>query len=613
MRLLGFCYDTRKKSFYVDGHEREDVVSNRTQFCATYLKELEPYCNRWVQISKSKAMTLPNVDVEMGHSYFDIIQDEEHIEFHVDYWNRFGAEGTERINPSRSIRVSSNARPIMIIGQDESVFAQYLMGAKTWVGPNGQRPLLPKSEGDGFMLSAFVSREFGFGRQLTEIELEQINRERRPTGATYTDVHAAMEILGTPNKAALTESPFVKYLYIGVNNEGYWNSYHMSLQFEDVIDCLKVLYPSFDLVFMFDHSQGHARKREHSLSAQHMSKSYGGTQARMRDTIILANEGFLGPNVPLLGVADTQCLIFKASDSGPWYLTPDQREAQRHDRLTGKVKVVERSKKVLLDALNEKGVTLQQQRGYTKKELQDFARNNNIELSDRREQIASGWEGQPKGLLQVLGERGLIERDSLDKYTLDGRKDHITGIVNLQFSLRHIMAECTDFKHEETALQHLGSQHGVTVLLTPKFHAELAGEGVEYSWAHAKAYYRRMPLSRKRGRDNFKQLVRDCTCPINVLTKERIEKFASRARAYICTYHHLQQEHQKLATAAVANQDLNAVAQTMSAVVPNQQLLFPQIERLKKALKTHRCVLDFDSGFVHSELRMSARVKGDLL
>jgi len=365
MRLLGFCYDTRKKSFYVDGHEREDVVADRTQFCATYLTELEPYCNRWIQISKGKAMTMPNVDVELGHRYFDIVQDEEHIEFHVDYWNRFGG-GTERINPSRSIRVSSNARPIMIVGQDESVFAQYLLGAKTWVGPKGQRPLLPKSEGDGFMLSAFVSREFGFGRQLTEMELEQINRERRPSGATYTDTHAAMEILGTANKAALTESPFVKYLYFGVNNEGYWNSYHMSLQFEDVVDCLKVLYPTFDLVFMFDHSQGHARKREHALSAQHMSKSFGGAQARMRDTIILAKEGFLGPNSPLLGIADTQVLIFKASDSGPWYLTPDQREIQRHDRPTGKVKIVERSKKALVEALKEKGVTLQQQRGYTK-------------------------------------------------------------------------------------------------------------------------------------------------------------------------------------------------------------------------------------------------------
>jgi hypothetical protein len=44
------------------------------------------------------------------------------------------------------------------------------------------------------------------------------------------------------------------------------------------------------------------------------------------------------------------------------------------------------------------------------------------------------------------------------------------------------MAECVDFKNEETALQYLGTQLGVTVELTPKFHAKLAGKGVEYSW-----------------------------------------------------------------------------------------------------------------------------------
>ncbi|KAI2494022.1 hypothetical protein MHU86_20508 [Fragilaria crotonensis] len=66
----------------------------------------------------------------------------------------------EEKKATTSIRVSSATRPIMIVGQDESVFAQYLLGSKTWVGPKGQRPLLPKSEGDGFMLSAFVSREF---------------------------------------------------------------------------------------------------------------------------------------------------------------------------------------------------------------------------------------------------------------------------------------------------------------------------------------------------------------------------------------------------------------------------------------------------------------------
>ncbi len=60
------------------------------------------------------------------------------------------------------------------------------------------------------------------------------------------------------------------------------------------------------------------------------------------------------------------------------------------------------------------------------------------------------------------------------------------------------MGNCQDFKEEKTALQHLGQQLGVMVLLTPKFRTELAGEGVaEYSWAHAEAFYRKLPVSRK--------------------------------------------------------------------------------------------------------------------
>jgi hypothetical protein len=53
------------------------------------------------------------------------------------------------------------------------------------------------------MLSAFVSRDFGFGRLLTNDELAKINSERRASTATYTDTHAAMEILGTINKPVL--------------------------------------------------------------------------------------------------------------------------------------------------------------------------------------------------------------------------------------------------------------------------------------------------------------------------------------------------------------------------------------------------------------------------
>jgi hypothetical protein len=52
------------------------------------------------------------------------------------------------------------------------------------------------------MLSAFVLREFGFSRLLTNDELAKVNSERQTRGATYTDTLAAMEILGIRAKAA---------------------------------------------------------------------------------------------------------------------------------------------------------------------------------------------------------------------------------------------------------------------------------------------------------------------------------------------------------------------------------------------------------------------------
>ena len=63
----------------------------------------------------------------------------------------------------------------------------------------------------------------------------------------------------------------------------------MSLQFEGKVDCLLVLYPEFEFIFLFDHSQGHARKRKQALNALHMSKHFGGSQPMMRKTTILSD------------------------------------------------------------------------------------------------------------------------------------------------------------------------------------------------------------------------------------------------------------------------------------------------------------------------------------
>ncbi len=59
----------------------------------------------------------------------------------------------------------------MRVGEDESVISQYLMPYKPWMGPRGQVALLPKSERDRYILSAFVSSKFRFGILMTADEL----------------------------------------------------------------------------------------------------------------------------------------------------------------------------------------------------------------------------------------------------------------------------------------------------------------------------------------------------------------------------------------------------------------------------------------------------------
>jgi len=87
------------------------------------------------------------------------------------------------------------AKPIIIIGQDKCVFSQFLLSSKVWIGPNKEALLLPKSEGEGHMISAMQSRNFGFGLPIAEDKLLLINALRQHQN--YLDTVAAMEPFGS--------------------------------------------------------------------------------------------------------------------------------------------------------------------------------------------------------------------------------------------------------------------------------------------------------------------------------------------------------------------------------------------------------------------------------
>jgi len=102
-----------------------------------------------------------------------------------------------------------------------------------------------------------------------------------------------MDVHGHARKQALMMTPFVRTLEFGGSN-GYWNGYHMTVQTEDSIDYLRVLFPEkYDYVFLYDHTSSHAKKRVGGLNVVNMNKGYGGEN--MCSTLIEQLEGYLGP------------------------------------------------------------------------------------------------------------------------------------------------------------------------------------------------------------------------------------------------------------------------------------------------------------------------------
>jgi hypothetical protein len=59
------------------------------------------------------------------------------------------------------------------------VFNENSKSTKQWVGPIGGRPILPKNNGLGRMVSAFQSRDLGWGMVLSKALLQWLDDKRR--------------------------------------------------------------------------------------------------------------------------------------------------------------------------------------------------------------------------------------------------------------------------------------------------------------------------------------------------------------------------------------------------------------------------------------------------
>ena len=194
-----------------------------------------------------------------------------------------------------------------------------------------------------------------------------------------------------------------------------------------------------------------------------------------------------------------------------------------------------------------------------------------------------GLGGESEGSIAGSRERGLIDGASFKQFSLTGKRDEFGIVVDNGTSLRRLMGLCHDFLNKEGMLQHIAKSIGVEVLLTPKCHAELAGEGVEYVWGGAKSEYRRLSLAEKRGKDNFKDSLRYCLSE-KVIPIDRVRKYARRARQYLMAYY------------AVDTGQVDQ--QTQHECTKHGPVA---LDKLIGNFKTHRCAFDFDSGCCNTD------------
>jgi hypothetical protein len=138
------------------------------------------------------------MEIKRAHEYLD----EDGItkyEYHVDdYPSVSNVVVDNPFGGYLSIRKDSDKKPLIIFGQDECIFKQNITHNSTWVGPNGERPMVPKDDGQGLMVSAFCSREFGFGMPVTQSQLDEFNNERK--NKNYRVSESAIAKYGIPIK-----------------------------------------------------------------------------------------------------------------------------------------------------------------------------------------------------------------------------------------------------------------------------------------------------------------------------------------------------------------------------------------------------------------------------
>jgi hypothetical protein len=127
------------------------------------------------------------------------------VEYHVDTCDLFQQQMNEetKYGGRRSVKYKEG-KMLIIWGHNEAIVKQFAL-TKKMEGPNRETAIVPKDEGAGIRISAFQSRESGFGQQMSKQELTLVKAYCRDK--TYQVEEAVKEKGEMQRKIHLPEAP----------------------------------------------------------------------------------------------------------------------------------------------------------------------------------------------------------------------------------------------------------------------------------------------------------------------------------------------------------------------------------------------------------------------
>eukprot|EP01047_Picozoa_sp_COSAG01_P060206 COSAG01_NODE_7345_length_3242_cov_6.925867_1_plen_476_part_10 len=306
--------DGSRKTYYVDAHNRPDVVKYRNETYTPRMEEAEDRAYVWMYLNEAE-----NKELQEHHAAQAAKLAADHpdrcqpvpptprrwvpgpdgtgtfAEYHIDDSEAFNAlrstlphggmlKSGMQAHPDKPSEAEWTCKfqhsydvcrchlPVQLTGQDESAYHGNEMSTCHWkVDEHGK--LRKKGKGQTEMVSAFTDQTRGLALPLSATELQQVNDLRRTK-------------YGRP---PLTESPGVRYLQFGKDKDTvWWNNEQMVQQTVDYMDAAEVIYPDMQLHMEFDWSSGHSRRSDDGLAVASMNWGYGGKQQHLRPSKLTA-------------------------------------------------------------------------------------------------------------------------------------------------------------------------------------------------------------------------------------------------------------------------------------------------------------------------------------